>query len=159
ATGTLFHHFKTKEDLVHELYALIFDSLISYHKQYFQEEVSVYEKLQQIWHLNIEWGMANTEYANFLEHYAFHYYASASAVQDASKRFDYYTNIFQEVILNNLVKIDSFEYILEHFSWNMRMNGNYFIAHPEQYNSEMVEKTFQIYWSGISNNQTIGVSL
>ena len=29
ATGTLFHHFKTKEELVHALYNLIFDSLIN----------------------------------------------------------------------------------------------------------------------------------
>nr|WP_321268484.1 TetR/AcrR family transcriptional regulator [uncultured Sulfurimonas sp.] len=151
ATGTLFHHFKTKEELVYELYNLIFDSLIKYHKKHFKENNSAYERLKQLWFLNIEWGMKHIEYANFLERYAFHFYASDSAMQDASKRFDYYINTITDLISNKLTKCDDFEYVMNHFSWNMRMNGNYFISHPELYTREMLEKTFEIYWSGISN--------
>lgn len=151
ATGTLFHHFKTKEELVYELYGLIFDSLITYHKERFNKDENAYERVRQLWHLNIEWGMKHVEYANFLERYAFHFYASDAAMQDASKRFDYYINTITDLISNNITKCDDFEYVMNHFSWNMRMNGNYFIAHPELYTPQMLEKTFQIYWSGIAN--------
>jgi AcrR family transcriptional regulator len=151
ATGTLFHHFKTKEELVNELYTLIFDSLIKYHKEHFKEKKSAYERLKQLWYLNIKWGMKHVEFANFLERYAFHFYASDLAMQDAGKRFDYYINTITDLISSNLTKSDDFEYVMNHFSSNMRMNGNYFISHPKLYTSEMVEKTFQIYWSGISN--------
>lgn len=151
ATGTLFHHFKTKEELVHELYNLMFNSLIKFHKKKFKDEQTPYDRLKQLWYLNIEWGMKHVEYANFLERYAFHFYASDTAMQDASKRFDYYINTIADLISNNLTKCDDFEYVMNHFSWNMRMNGNYFIAHPELCTPEMIENTFQIYWSGISN--------
>lgn len=152
ATGTLFHHFKSKEELLHELYNLIFDSLIKFHHQNFKEDSDAYTNLRQLWSLNIEWGMQNVEYANFLERYAFHFYASNSAVQDAGSRFDYYLKIIADLIEANLTKCNDFEYVMNHFSWNMRMNGNYLIAHPELYSPEMVERTFQIYWSGISKS-------
>lgn len=150
ATGTLFHHFKTKEELVNELYNMIFDSLISYHKEHFKEDENTYERLKQLWRLNIEWGMKYVEYANFLERYAFHFYASDSAMQDVGQRFDYYLKTITDLIANNLTKCDDFEYVMNHFSWNMRMNGNYFISHPKLYTPEMIEKTFEIYWSGIA---------
>jgi AcrR family transcriptional regulator len=151
SSGTLFYHFKTKEELVHELYNFIFDSLINYHKEHFKKEANAYERLRQLWHLNIEWGTGHVEYSNFLERYAFHFYASDSAMQDAGERFDYYINVIADLISENLTKCVDFEYVMNHFSWNMRMSGNYFIAHPKLYTPEMLEKTFQIYWSGISN--------
>lgn len=151
ATGTLFHHFKTKEELVSELYNLIFDSLIAYHKKYFQENASAYEKLRQLWYLNLQWGMKHKDYANFLERYTFHFYASDLEIQTAGEKFDYYIKTISDLISNNFLKCDNFEYVMNHFSWNMRMNGNYFISNPKQYTHQMVEKTFQIYWSGISN--------
>ena len=152
ATGTLFHHFKTKEELITQLYNLIFDSLIAYHKENFKEDVNAYERLRQLWCLNLEWGMKNLDYANFLERYAFYFYASDSAIKDSAKRFDYYINIIIDLISNNLTKSDDFTYVMDHFSWNMRMNSNYFISNPKEYTEEMLEKTFQIYWSGISKS-------
>lgn len=154
ATGTLFHHFKTKEELVHELYNLIFDSLIGYHQVHFKKDENAYERLRQLWFLNIEWGLQHIEYANFLERYTFDYYATDIAMEDAGKRFDYYINTIVDIISGNLTKCDDFEYVMNHFSWNMRMNGNYFIVHPELCTPKMLEKTFQIYWSGISNFST-----
>ena len=47
ATGTLFHHFKTKEELITQLYNLIFDSLIAYHKENFKEDVNAYGKRER----------------------------------------------------------------------------------------------------------------
>lgn len=155
ATGTLFHHFKTKEELVTELYNLIFDSLIEYHKLYFKENENSYERLRQLWYLNLQWGMKHVEYSNFLERYTFYFYASDSDIQNAGKKFDYYIKTMADLISDNLLKCDNFEYVMNHFSWNMRMNGNYFISNPAKYTHEMVEKTFQIYWSGISNLDTI----
>lgn len=152
ATGTLFHHFNTKQELVSNLYNLIFDSIIDYHKKYFIENANPYEKLRQLWYLNLQWGMKHKDYANFLERYSFHFYASDLDLQNATKRFDYYITTVLDLISNNLTKSDNFEYVMNHFTWNMRMNSNYFIANPKEYTLEMIEKTFQIHWTGISND-------
>ncbi len=152
ATGTLFHHFKTKEDLVHELYNSIFDSLISYQKKHFDEEADVYEKLHQIWSLDIEWGTTHVEYVHFLERYSFFYYASESAIDKAHQRFDYCMNTFEQAISKELMKIDDLEYVRDHYIWNIRMNIIYFIKRPDRCTTENIDKTFEIYWNGIIND-------
>lgn len=150
ATGTLFHHFKTKEDLVNELYHLIFDSIIDYHKKYFNEDLDAYEKLRQLWYLNLQWGMQHKDYTNFLERYAFHFFATDLSMQNAGIKFDYYIKTISDLISSDLLVCENFEYVIHHFGQNMKMNANYFISHPQQYGYEMVEKTFQMYWNGIS---------
>ena len=113
ATGTLFHHFKTKEELVMQLYTLIFDSLITYHKKYFKDDESAYERLRQLWYLNLQWGMEHKEYANFLERYTFHFYASNTAMENSLKRFDYYINTILDLISSKLTKSDDFDYVMK----------------------------------------------
>jgi len=151
ATGTLFHHFKTKEDLVHALYNSIFDSILEYQEKYFDPKTSVYERLRQIWKLDIEWGTSHVEYSHFMERYSFFYYASELAIIEAYERFNSCMSTFQDAIDQQIMNIDDINYVSDHYVWNIRMNTIYFINHPEQCTSENIEKTFEIYWNGISH--------
>ncbi|WP_309496264.1 TetR/AcrR family transcriptional regulator [Sulfurovum sp.] len=151
ATGTLFHHFKTKEDLVHALYNSIFDSILEYQERYFNPKTSVYERLRQIWKLDIEWGTSHVEYTHFMERYSFFYYASELAINEACERFKPCMNTFNDAINQKIMKIDDVNYVSDHYIWNIRMNTIYFIDHPEQCTPENIEKTFEIYWNGISH--------
>lgn len=154
ATGTLFHHFKTKEDLVHDLYHAIFDSLIEYHKAHFDEQADVQERLRQIWALDIEWGTTHQEFAHFLERYSFHFYASASAIEKVHQRFDYCMRTFEEAVAEKLVKSDDIFYVKDHYLLNIRMNIIYFINHPERCTEENIDRTFDIYWNGVRNSSS-----
>ena len=151
ATGTLFHHFKNKEELVHELYHSIFSSLSAYQKEHLSPDVTVYEKLHQIWKLDIEWHTSHVEYSHFLERYSFFYYASKSAIDKTFEQFDHCFKTFEEAVVGNLTRSNDFEYVKNHYIWNIRMNIIYFINHPDQCTPENIEKTFQIYWNGIAN--------
>ena len=151
ATGTLFHHFATKEELVNELYHEIFTSMLAYQKERFNRDTDVRERLRQIWHLDIEWGSAHEEYSHFLERYSFWHYASESAINEAHERFETCLSAFKEAVSSGLTKFDDIEYVKSHYIWNVRMNTMYFIAHPEKNTPENIEKSFDIYWQGISN--------
>lgn len=153
ATGTLFHHFPTKEELVHALYHSIYGSLLEYKERHFDPAVqmSVYEKLKQQWRLDIEWGMAHVEYFHFLERYSFLYYASETAINEIFDRFQHYLNIFKEAVDQQLMKMNDTDYIREHFIWNIRMNMAFFIEFPDKCTPDTIEKSFEIYWQGISN--------
>ncbi len=151
ATGTLFHHFKTKEDLVHALYNSIFDSILEYQEKYFDPQGSVYERLRQKWKLDIEWGVSHVEYTHFMEQYSFTYYASELAINEAYERFKTCMTTFHDAIDQKIMKIDDINYLSDHYIWSIRMNILYFINQPEQCTPENIEKTFEIYWNGISN--------
>ena len=152
ATGTLFHHFKTKEDLVHALYNSIFDSILEYQQKHFNPDTGVRERLFQIWRLDIEWGTTHIEYSHFMERYSFFYYASEVAINEAYERFEHCRSTFYQAIEQKLIKIDDINYASDHYIWNIRMNIIYFINHPEQCTPKNIEKSFEIYWKGISND-------
>lgn len=152
ATGTLFHHFPTKEDLVHELYNSIFDMILAYQSEHFNPNADVQERLRQIWQLDIEWGTEHPEYTHFMERYSFFYYASEQAINEAYERFEHCMRAFQEAIEQNLMKIDDINYVSDHYICNVRMNIIYFTKNPEICNRENIDKTFDIYWRGIAND-------
>lgn len=149
ATGTLFHHFPTKEDLVHDLYDSIFISLTDHQKEHFDAEADVYDRLHQIWTRDIQWGMAHQEYAHFLERYSFHHYLSSSAIEIAHQYFDHCMQTFQAAIDQKLFKSEDMQYIKEHFVWNIRMHIIYFIENPDRCTVENIDRTFDIYMNGI----------
>lgn len=151
ATGTLFHHFPTKEDLVHELYNSIFDKILAYQSEHFNPDTDVRERLRQIWQLDIEWGTSHPKYTHFLERYSFFHYASEQAINEAYERFEHCMGTFREAIEQNMMKMDDIDYISDHYIWNIRMNILYFIKNPEICTRENIDKTFDIYWKGIAN--------
>jgi len=153
ATGTIFHHFKTKEDLVHALYNSIFDSILEYQEKHFKADADVYERLRQMWHLDIQWGTTHVDYSHFMERYSFFYYASEMAINEAYERFNYCMSTFNDAIAEKLTKINDIDYFSDHYIWNMRMNVIYFINNPEACTPNNIEKTFEIYWNGVSRVQ------
>ena len=150
ATGTLFHHFKSKEELVHALYHSIYGSLLEYKEGRIDEGADVHEQLRNNWKLDIEWGTTHIEYFRFLERYSFLHYASESAINEIYDRFQHCVELFKKAVDQNLVRTDDLDYIREHFVWNIRMNIAFFIEFPEKCTPENVEKSFNIYWKGIS---------
>lgn len=150
ATGTLFHHFKTKEELVHALYNSIFDSLLAYQKEHFNPVSDVKERLRQIWRLDIEWGTQHVEYSHFMERYSFFYYVSEMAINEVYERFEHCMGSFRAAIESNLTRFSDIDYVSDHYIWNVRMNIIYFINHPDQCTPDNIEKTFEIYWNGIA---------
>jgi AcrR family transcriptional regulator len=152
ATGTLFHHFASKEELVHALYHSIYDSLLKYKEEHFDATADIREKLRQQWHLDVEWGMDHTEQFHFLERYSFLYYASESAINEIFDRFQNCLSLFREAVEQKRLKTDDIDYIREHFIWNVRMNIAFFIEHPEKCTPEAIEQSFKIYWKGLCND-------
>jgi AcrR family transcriptional regulator len=150
ATGTLFHHFASKEDLVHALYHAIYDSLLEYKETRIDMTADIREKLRQQWQLDIEWGTAHVEEFHFLERYSFLYYASESAINEIFDRFQNCIALFREAVEQKRLKSDDLDYIREHFIWNIRMNIAFFIEHPEKCTPEATEQSFEIYWKGIA---------
>lgn len=79
------------------------------------------------------------------------YYASELAIIEAYERFNPCMSTFQDAIDQQIMNIDDINYVSDHYIWNIRMNTIYFINHPEQCTSENIEKTFEIYWNGVSH--------
>ncbi len=59
ATGTLFHHFKTKEELINEAYIHIKEKWINYNSAIDYAHLGVEDRFRKLWFSSIEWGFHN----------------------------------------------------------------------------------------------------
>jgi AcrR family transcriptional regulator len=149
ATGTLFHHFRNKEELVDALYHSIYDSLLEYKEGKIDPDAPIRDQLRTNWLIDISWGMEHREYFHFLERYSFLHYMSESEITKIFDRFQDCVGIFRRAIDAGQLASDDIDYVREHFVWNIRMNMSYCLEHPECCTPEQIEKSFQIYWKGI----------
>ena len=67
-TGTLFFHFKSKEDLINEIYIYIKNNMSSYIFKRARKESNTKKQLQLIWTDFIKWGFENSLQSFFLRH-------------------------------------------------------------------------------------------
>lgn len=153
ATGTLFHHFATKEELVNELYTSIFEEVSHYQLQHYRPTEDICENLRQIWTLDIRWKTSHVDRANFMERYSLFYYASDHTIERAQQSFAHVVKIFETMIEREMMKINCYEYVKKHYIWNMRMNVMLFIERPDLLTDENIRKSFEIYWGGIARTE------
>lgn len=150
ATGTLFHHFPTKEELVDELYTSIIQQVSRHQLDHYRATDDVRENLRQIWFLDIRWKTSHPEYAHFMERHSLFHYASADAIERAHQSFAHVIQIFEAAIAKGMMKINCFDYVKNHYIWNVRMNIMMFIERPDLLTEENIDKAFEIYWGGIA---------
>ena len=62
ATGTLFHYFKTKEDLINELYLETKKNMVYALKKDLSKAVTLRQKIECIWYNAIKWGLDISHY-------------------------------------------------------------------------------------------------
>src|ERR1700726_5336197 len=67
AEGTLFTYFKTKDDLVNELYRQIKLELADAMMSGFPRKQSVRHRLQHVWNGYVQWGVANPDQQKVLK--------------------------------------------------------------------------------------------
>ena len=150
ATGTLFHHFKSKDKLIHALYMTIYESIAARHEKNYNVLAPLREKIRTLWMTDLEWGLSNVEDSQFLERFSVYYHGSEMTTQEVFRRFQFFSDIFDEgVVSDQLDLLSTEEYSVNHFVWNVRMNIQYFIKHPDFDTPQNREKSFEIYWKGI----------
>jgi AcrR family transcriptional regulator len=66
ATGTLFHHFKTKEDLINSLYLEIETQLIEEARTWLERAEGTKDKFHNFWQGYVSWAMKNRRRYQFI---------------------------------------------------------------------------------------------
>ena len=150
ATGTLFHHFKSKDELIHALYMTIYERLAARQERNYNAKAPLKEKIRTLWMTDLEWGVSNVDDSLFLERFSLLHHASEMTTQEVFRRFQFFIDIFDEGVASGELDLPAAEeYAGCHFVWNVRMNIQYFIDHPDFDTPENREKSFEIYWKGI----------
>jgi AcrR family transcriptional regulator len=152
ATGTLFHHFKTKEDLIKALYIhLKQDFLNSMHVD-IQSTSSIKDKIELIWFEFTKWGIANAEKFQFLQMAGTSKYIEESTREQVEALFEDVKKVITAGYERKVFQIQPHELFHKILDAHLYATLTYFIENPEQFkNKDVVRYAFGSFWRALTS--------
>ncbi len=97
ATGTLFHHFKSKEELIEELYLEAKTKLADYLQTACADVTGLEETIKKIWFAYVDWAISHENQYRFFKHCDASPYISESAREIGMAKFAFIIERFSEL--------------------------------------------------------------
>ncbi len=150
ATGTLFHYFKTKEELINRLYLYTKESMYNQIKGNSEFNQTLKENLKGLWLKFIDFSIKEPEKFHFILTFHTSPFITSLTKEQLETQTDDLLKIYEEGILDKELKDVSFELMLEYFWGNVVSTINYFNKYPEKLGEEDIDKAFELFWDGVS---------
>jgi AcrR family transcriptional regulator len=104
STGTLFFHFKTKEELIDTLYRRIKSEAAQQMCRDFETEKTALAKLRCIGFNAIAWGIENPAKQKFMEQFAHSSFVSTTAHEEGMSHFLFLQDLVRDGILEGTIR-------------------------------------------------------
>ena len=150
ATGTLFHYFKTKEELINVLYLEIKSQLISNMKIRIDELPTIRQKLEAMWENAVKWGMRNPAGTKFFAMFGTSPHITKLTREQGFQGFGFAVQIMQKGQEQDILKDVPIIMLMEMVGNMIHSSTNYFLNNPEQFeNAEFRGKIFLLLWDSM----------
>ena len=156
ATGTLFHHFKNKEELINALYLETKSKMVNALKKDFTETGSIEEKLKKLWKGSVQWGIMHPKEYQFFQQFSNSPFITKLTRDEALSQFEFIQDIIEEAVNSDSVKDIYPEFFMDFIEGTFILGMNHFRKHPEKISEENMNMMFDICWNGISTSQGSG---
>lgn len=150
ATGTLFHYFPTKEDLVNGLYLRCKDRMVEAMGRGIPAGASLMEQLRIV-HANLlRWGVASPAEYTFFQQYSHSALIRANTREEGLQRFASFRAMISEGIREHRLKALPEDYLFELASVMFMQSLDYAIAHPGCVeDGAFMDAAFHLVWDAI----------
>ncbi|MCG8307720.1 MAG: TetR/AcrR family transcriptional regulator [Cytophagales bacterium] len=96
ATGTLFHYFKTKEDLIERLYLYCNNSFASYIEKGVDTATDLEKGLRTIFSRSVQWGLRHKKEFRYFQQYVNSPYFSNVTKEESEKVYGVLHDVFEK---------------------------------------------------------------
>jgi len=152
AIGTLFHHFKTKEDLINSLYLQCKESMANRVFSSVEDEKTYKGKIRRLYLNFLQWGTECTDEFLFFQQFSNSVYIYEMTKEEAENKFEILNSIIKDGMEKEILKKVPLDYLLSITSSVMMSNINYFIQNRHLLKDEnFVEETFNFLWNSVKN--------
>lgn len=150
ATGTLFHYFKTKEELINQLYLYTKESMLTGVNGHYDDKKSLKENLRTLWLKFMHFGLNESDKFQFI--LTFHYspYITSLTREQMETRTEDMLGVYRKGIKSREIKKISFELAMDYFWGNIVSTVNHFRRYPENLKEKNLDQAFELFWDGIS---------
>jgi AcrR family transcriptional regulator len=150
ATGTLFHYFKTKEELINSLYLYTKESMLNEINGHYDDKKTLKENLRYLWLKFIYFGIDDTYKFQFILTFHCSPYITSLTKEQLETRTEDMLGVYKKGIEKQEIKEISFELAMDYFWGNIVSMVNYFEKYPEKVNEKNLNLSFELFWDGIS---------
>ncbi|HEX7468121.1 MAG TPA: TetR/AcrR family transcriptional regulator [Methanobacterium sp.] len=150
ATGTLFHYFKTKEELINSLYLHAKGGMLNEISGKYNDKISFKENIKSLWLKFIYFGINNAYMFQFILIFHSSPYITSLTKEQVENRFVELLEVYKKGIEKQEIKLVYSELVLDYFWGNVYSTVSHFGKYPEKLNEENIEMAFELFWDGIS---------
>ncbi|MCE5214625.1 MAG: TetR/AcrR family transcriptional regulator, partial [Methanobacterium sp.] len=150
ATGTLFYYFKTKEELINQLYLYTKENMLNEIHGHYDDVKNLKENLKDLWFTFIYYTFDNPQKFQFILTFHTSPYITSLTKEQLETITEDMMGVYKKGMeLQELKKI-SFELAMDFFWGNIVSTVNYFNKYPEKVTRKNLEMAFDLFWDGIS---------
>lgn len=149
ATGTLFHHFKNKEELINSLYLDLKMNKMKALSEYINPSDSLEAKIKSAWINGVKWGIMHPKEFQFIMQFANSPFITNLTREQAKGQHDAIIGIFEQAIKKGIIKAAYSEFVVDYFEGIFNLAVSHFRKYSSKISEENLEMVFDICWNGI----------
>ncbi|MBA2864372.1 TetR/AcrR family transcriptional regulator [Methanococcus maripaludis] len=153
ATGTLFHYFPTKEDLINNLYFEVKGGLSRAMVKDLESQVSFKDRLKKIWDNLVRWGLDNHDEFLFVGQFCNSPYISNFTREEVMKEYVFLHTLVEEGLNEGHIKELPSELVMAMFYQNSRIVVEVISGYDSSKDeNKLIDDGFEIIWNGLTRN-------
>ncbi|SEJ67181.1 transcriptional regulator, TetR family [Dyadobacter koreensis] len=152
ANGTLFHYFKTKDDLIVALYNRTKETLTAHLAAQQRDGDSLEERMKSIYTASLEWGLENRPQFHFIQQFHFSPHAARISDEDKERQTRLHAGLMQQAREDNIFKPLAPELIGSLLGSHVYGTHQYLVNAdlPKQERQKVIHETFALLWTMIT---------
>ncbi|MEO9966780.1 MAG: TetR/AcrR family transcriptional regulator [Reichenbachiella sp.] len=151
-TGTLFLYFKSKDQLVNDLYLEIKKEMQVYHHVFSNSNLAFKDQLNTFWVEVVHWGLANPDKFKFLMQFKNSPYLTRITMDEVSEDHKFVAEVMQKAIADGLIINQPFEFLMALFTSQFLSIIQYLTLQNNDQQEALIQTSFEILWNGIKKN-------
>lgn len=150
SNGALYHHFKSKEELIRELYIYIKQGYLSELEKNFEAEEGTKEQLLRIWKNSIIWSMNNPKEQFFINMFVNSKYNDETMKKFSQVSMEFLNNVFNRGLKGGILDDNlGLEYIKSYMYGATQGVRGYLKYNKEENLEDFLNKVFESFWKSI----------
>jgi AcrR family transcriptional regulator len=150
ANGTIFHYFKTKEELINILYLETKDNYFIKITEDFDSSQAIIQRFHLIWINTITWAMHNSFDFRFLQLYSNSPFISQLTQEQISRHVKFFHDQLEEGIKNNIFKKLPVSLLFQITLFHIYGFIFYLFENQDSFNNKkLIDLAFKSFWDSL----------
>ena len=151
ANGTLFHYFKTKEDLINALFKETRRSYFAIATAGVDNEKTIKRKVRLLWYNTVKWALNRPQDFLFLQQYRNSPFLSQITRDEKAEYNVFYHDLIDHGKKKGTLKDIPTDLLYQLFNYQIYGVVNHLLQHKEfQHNSTYISMAFEFCWESIT---------